>query len=107
MNKIYRIVWNKARVCLVVVGENAKGVVKSSGSGLSAGSAFARWCRDIAAALLLLQVSAPPFAQVQTVIKPDGRTQTTVGNSGAVYNVSTTTQTGSNAFNSFSAFVLF
>jgi hypothetical protein len=32
MNKTYRIVWNKARNCLMVVGENAKSQSKSAGS---------------------------------------------------------------------------
>lgn len=32
MNKTYRIVWNKARNCLMVVGENAKSQGKSAGS---------------------------------------------------------------------------
>ena len=105
MNKIHRIVWNKARQCLVVVGENAKTSVKSSGTGMSdAESVFAHWCSKIAAVLMLLPIACPPFAMAQTVIKPDGRTQTTVVNSGPVYNVSTATVTGNNAFNSFSAF---
>jgi CO dehydrogenase/acetyl-CoA synthase epsilon subunit len=28
MNKTYRIIWNKARNCLMVVGENAKSQAK-------------------------------------------------------------------------------
>ena len=92
MNKIHRIVWNKARQCLVVVGENAKTSVKSSGTGMSdAESVFAHWSRKIAAVLMLLPMACPPFAMAQTLIKPDGRTQTTVVNTGPVYNVSTAT----------------
>jgi len=51
-----------------------------------------------------LQAAYPAIVSAQTVILPDGRTQTVVGNSGSVWNVSTGTITGSNAFNSFSAF---
>ena len=105
MNKIHRIVWNKVRQCLVVVGENAKTAVKSSGATMAGADIFIKnWCRTAAAVLMLLQVPCPPFAFAQTVIKPDGRTQTTVGNTGPVYNVSTATVTGNNAFNSFTAF---
>jgi hypothetical protein len=32
MNKTYRIVWNKTRNCLMVVGENAKSADKSAGT---------------------------------------------------------------------------
>ena len=32
MNKTYRIVWNKARNCLMVVGENAKSQGKGAGN---------------------------------------------------------------------------
>ena len=54
--------------------------------------------------LVALQVVYPAVTAAQTVIRPDGRTQTAVGNSGAVWNVSTGTLSGSNAFNSFNAF---
>ena len=32
MNKTYRIIWNKARNCLMVVGENAKSQGKGTGN---------------------------------------------------------------------------
>ena len=89
----------------MVVGENALTAVKSSGSLVgNAQSAFAQWCRMALAVMALFGVACPPFALAQTVIRPDGRTQTTVGNAGSTYSVSTATQTGSNAFNSYSAF---
>ena len=60
------------------------------------------------AVILALSSFASPvgvrLASAQTLILPDGRTQTVVGNTGTVYNVSTSTTSGSNAFNSFSAF---
>lgn len=62
------------------------------------------WRRAIAWALTALQVTYPAAVAAQTVIRPDGRTQTAVQNSGAVWNVSTGTLSGSNAFNSFNAF---
>lgn len=105
MNKIYQIIWNKSRQCLMVVGENALSTTKSSGTSIvDPYSPFARWRRAVLAIMALIGAGSPPFAIAQTVITPDGRTQTTVGNVGNVYQVSTATQTGSNAFNSFSAF---
>jgi filamentous hemagglutinin family protein len=62
------------------------------------------WRRAVALVLVALQVAYPAAVAAQTVIRPDGRTRTAVGNSGAVWNVSTGTLSGSNAFNSFNAF---
>ena len=62
------------------------------------------WRRMVGMVMVVLQAVYPALASAQTVILPDGRTQTAVGNSGPVWNVSTQTVTGSNAFNSFSAF---
>ena len=105
MNKIYRIVWSQARQCLVVVGENARVTGKSSAAVKDISpSAVSSWLRTMAIALLTMAAVFPAFAAPQTVIQPDGRTQTVVGNSGTVYNVSTSTVTGSNAFNSFNVF---
>ncbi len=105
MNKIHRIVWSYARQCLVVVQENARSRGKSSGTAGSVTEARpAPWRRVLAALLMFMQALYPALAAAQTVILPDGRTQTTVANSGPVYNVSTATMTGRNAFNSFNAF---
>jgi filamentous hemagglutinin family protein len=106
MNKIHRIVWNHFRQCLVVVGENARANGKTTGSikGAGATGRVSLWHRTVAIVLMVMQALYPAFAAAQTVIRPDGRTQTTVGNSGPVYNVSTSTMSGSNAFNSFNAF---
>ena len=68
-------------------------------------SPFVRpWRRIVAGVLVALQVVYPAVVAAQTVILPDGRTQTAVANAGATWNVSTATVSGSNAFNSFSAF---
>ena len=107
MNKIYRLIWSKARRCLVVVGENAKSIVKSSGEGQVGGSSgIAPWAWRLAAFMAIAGLIDPPFAfsQVQTAIVTDGRTQTNVTQSGHVYGVSTTTVSGNNAFNSFKTF---
>lgn len=105
MNKVYRIVWNHARKCLVVVQESARSRGKSSGTaGSVTKTRLTPWRRVLATLLMFMQVLYPALAAAQTVILPDGRTQTTVANSGPVYNVSTGTMTGSNAFNSFNAF---
>jgi filamentous hemagglutinin family protein len=62
------------------------------------------WRRAVATILVVAQILYPSYAAAQTVILPDGRTQTAVSNSGSVYEVSTSTLTGRNAFNSFHAF---
>ncbi|MBU0751361.1 MAG: leukotoxin LktA family filamentous adhesin [Gammaproteobacteria bacterium] len=62
------------------------------------------WRRAVAGLLVVLQVAYPAVAAAQTVILPDGRTQTGVANAGTVWDVSTGTVRGSNAFNSFSGF---
>ncbi|WP_374319346.1 leukotoxin LktA family filamentous adhesin [Aquabacterium sp.] len=107
MNKIYRLIWSKARNCLVVVAENATSVVKSSGEGQVGSTARQpQWALRLAAFMAFSGLLCPPFAlsQVQTAIVTDGRTQTTVSSNGNVYGVSTTTITGNNAFNSFKTF---
>lgn len=85
MNKAYRIVWSYARQCLVVVQESARSRGKCSGT---AGSVTelrpAPWRRVLAALLMFMQALYPALAAAQTVILPDGRTQTTVANSGPV-----------------------
>lgn len=60
--------------------------------------------RAVALLLVSLQVAYPALVAAQTVIIPDGRTQTTVVTAGAVSNVSTATILGANAFNSFQVF---
>lgn len=62
------------------------------------------WRRVVAMLMAILQAAYPAVVSAQTVILPDGRTQTTVATSGQVSNVSTATITGGNAFNSFSTF---
>lgn len=62
------------------------------------------WRRAVAIILAVAQILYPSYAAAQTVILPDGRTQTAVSSSGPVHEVSTSTLTGRNAFNSFHAF---
>lgn len=105
MNKIFSIVWNRARQTLMVAGENAKCAVKTS-STLRPGSRRAgAWMRRVERVLACLAVLFPGLVSAQTVIVTDGRTQTTVQKPNTqISNVSTSTLSGANAFNSFSQF---
>lgn len=60
--------------------------------------------RSLAFLLAALQVAYPAIASAQTLILPDGRTQTSVTTAGVISNVSTATVLGANAFNSFQVF---
>ncbi|QCB46258.1 leukotoxin LktA family filamentous adhesin [Hydrogenophaga sp. PAMC20947] len=94
VNRLYRLVWNEALMIWVAVAETARGRGKS-GTG-----------KRRTAALLAMSASmfVMPPAMAGPNIQPDGRTQTSVSSSGGATNVSTSTTSGSNAFNSFSAF---
>ena len=92
MNKIFSIVWNRARQTLMVAGENAKCAVKTS-STLRPGSRRAgAWMRRVERVLACLAVLFPGLVSAQTVIVTDGRTQTTVQKPNTqISNVSTST----------------
>lgn len=105
MNKIFSIVWNRARQALMVTGENAKCAVKTSSTLRPGSRRAAAWQRRVQRVLAGLAILFPGLLLAQTVIVTDGRTQTTVSNPSAkVSNVSTKTTSGVNAFNSFATF---
>jgi len=107
MNKSYRIIWNRVRACFMVVGENARSVTKSGATARVTQTGDGKRLFTLgrmSAAFLLSHLAQPVVAQGQTVILPDGMTNTSLSRSGDVYDVRTGTQVGGNAFNSFQAF---
>ena len=99
MNRVYRIVWNDALSMWVAVAENAKG--RSKG-----GTGRKRLAALLAAALGTAAGMVPPaMAGPLDAIATDGRTATQLNLSSAnTVNITTTTLSGNNAFNSFSRF---
>jgi hypothetical protein len=106
---IFKLVFNKRLGMLVPIAEVLT-PKHGGGSGRQRGGIqemrlrLSRLAGMVGLALLSLGLPGSiPFVIAQTVITPDGRTLTLVGNNGAVWNVNTGTVSGSNAFNSFSS----
>ncbi|WP_293776099.1 leukotoxin LktA family filamentous adhesin [uncultured Oxalicibacterium sp.] len=95
MNRIYNIVWNRAKGLWQVAGENARSCGKSKSVKLTDGAGI----------LLMgsLLSGAGPAAFAQNIVT-DGRTNTTLTQTGNVTDVRTNTIQGGVGFNSFSRF---
>ncbi len=106
----YKLVFNKRLGMLVPIAEvltarHGGGAGRSRSTNHGIRLRLARLAGLVGLALLSLGLPGGiPLVIAQTVIAPDGRTLTVVGKTGTVWNVNTSTLSGSNAFNSFSAF---
>ncbi len=107
---VFKLVFNKRLGMLVPIAEvltpkHGGGTGRTRGATHGIRLRLARLAGMVGLALLSLGLpGGVPFVIAQTLITPDGRTLTVVGNTGAVWNVNTSTVSGSNAFNSFSTF---
>jgi filamentous hemagglutinin family protein len=107
---VFKLVFNKRLGMLVPIAEvltpkHGGGTGRTRGATHGIRLRLARLAGMVGLALLSLGLpGGVPFVIAQTLITPDGRTLTVVGHTGAVWNVNTSTVSGSNAFNSFSTF---